>query len=426
MPKRPLNRRRGTIVARGADRWLVQVSLGKNDVTGKWQRASRVVTGPRHLAEVALTEMLRKQDTGAPLPRGRMTLASWLAEYEHTWSGSLAPRTRMMVKQSFRLYLPAPIQAQPLVKLTPKTFQELYNAQSAAGLAPNTVRYLHRALSTRLKVAVAHGHLAVNPLKVVKPPAKRHLERRTLTPSEARYFLEEADASPTGALWALLLWTGLRPEEALGLRWDDWEGAVLRIRRALVRVGTKWELMSTKTKRERSLVLPAPAVRILQRHRARQNAIKLQLGSDYPTHGLIFATPFGQPLHWSNVVARQFRPLMARVAHRSLGQTPAVVVRKGIKRADLGTAFAEVVKLDKAALGKTGLDRLRPYDLRHSAATLLLAAGEHPKVVAELLGHASITMTLATYSHVVPGMLERAAERLEATIYAPLEQATGS
>jgi site-specific recombinase XerD len=72
--------------------------------------------------------------------------------------------------------------------------------------------------------------------------------------------------------------------------------------------------------------------------------------------------------------------------------------------------------VEEKALEKTGLARIRPYDLRHSAATVLLATGEHPKVVAELLGHPKVTLTLDTYSHVVPGLLDQAAERMEAII----------
>jgi len=420
-------KRRGTIEARGPDRWLVRVSLGRDPVTDRWIRASRSVEGPRKAAEAVLTEMLGKQDGGIALPRGRMTLGEWLAEFDATWAASLAPRTRQLASQSLRLYLPEPIRRLPLARLTPRVFQDLYNALSEAGRAPNTVGYLHRVLSTRLNQAVALGHLATNPLAVVSPPKRDHREYRTLTPTEARTFLEEAEAAPLGALWTVLLMTGIRPEEALGLRWEDWQGAELRIRRALVRLSKgRWELASTKTRKERSIVLPAAAAKALTRHRARQAESRLLLGSEYAGHGLIFATAFGAPLRWENVVTRSFRPLLERVAFRMLGEAPPAIIRKGVKRGDLGAIYKAAAAAGAEAVKRAKLDSLRPYDLRHSAATLLLAAGEHPKVVQEILGHASITLTLQTYSHVVPGMQERAAERLEATIMGTAARQVGS
>jgi len=409
--------RRGTIEQRGPDRWLVRVSLGLDHVTGKWIRASRSVRGNRKAAEAVLTEMLGKQDKGGALPRGRMTLGQWLEEFASTWSNALGPRTRHLAAQSLALYLPAPLKATPLVRLTPKAFQELYNRHLEAGLGPNTIGYLHRTLKSRLTKAVALGHLAANPLHATKPPAVPHREYRTLTPAEAKVFLEEADSRPYGPLWILLLMSGLRPEEALGLKWEDLDGGTLRVRRALIRLPKgRWELSSTKTGTERSIVLPATAQRVLQRHKARQAEGKLQLGSEYAGYGLIFATAFGQPLRWENLVARDFWPLMVRVACRMLREPAPAVERKGMKRGDLGKAFEDLREAESDALRRAGFDQMRPYDLRHSAATLLLAAGEHPKVVQEILGHSSIKLTLDTYSHVVPSMQERAAERLEEVI----------
>src|SRR5690606_23333019 len=138
--------------------------------------------------------------------------------------------------------------------------------------------------------------------------------------------------------------------------------------RALVRLAKgRWELMGTKTGRERSIVLPATAQRYLQRHRAQQSKVRLLAGAEYRNHGLVFAATFGQPLHWDNIVARHFWPLMERVAYRVLGERPVTVVRKGVKRQELGTAFEFVRKAGADALRRTGLDRMRPYDLRHSA-----------------------------------------------------------
>jgi hypothetical protein len=178
-------------------------------------------------------------------------------------------------------------------------------------------------------------------------------------------------------------------------------------------------------------------VRALTRHRARQSAARLLLGAEYASIGLVFASTFGEPLWWANVVRRHFAPILARTALRlaklelpSLAEfvanwrqaaEPAGPI--GPKRAARRAWAKECAKVEEKALASTGLEQMRPYDLRHSAATLLLAAGEHPKVVAELLGHSKITLTLDTYSHVTPALLEQAARRMEDLVSAAPRQA---
>src|SRR5690606_23509252 len=131
--------------------------------------------------------------------------------------------------------------------------------------------------------------------------------------------------------------------------------------------------------------------------RAQQAARRLQLGGEYADHGLIFAGTLGQPLDWQNLVTRSFRPLRDRLALRLAGLAVPPRPPTGAGRPIWEAWRAEARAMTSDALRVTGLARMRPYDLRHSAATLLLAAGEHPKIVSELLGHAKVTLTLDTY-----------------------------
>jgi integrase len=230
-------------------------------------------------------------------------------------------------------------------------------------------------------------------------------------------FLEEVEGTRFGALWTLLLLTGLRPGEALALRWDDLEGSRLRVRRALVRLADgSWTFEETKTKKGRSVTLPVTAARILQRHKARQAEVRLLLGPEYASHVLMFSTERGEPLDWHTLVHRYYRPLLRRLALRVVGESPTAPSRDGLTLPAFRDATQAHDKRVTAALAVTGLDRLRPYDLRHSAASLLPAAGEHPKLVSEMLGHARFGLTLDTYSHLIPGLEGRAAERLESVI----------
>lgn len=417
MSNRSKSRRRGTIEEKGDGKWLVRVFQGADPVTGNPIRSSKLVRGPRKDAEQALTALLGQQDQGLPLPRTKETLHAWLEEFSQVWSGDLAPQTRENQERSIRCYLPAPLRAKRLQNLVSRDFQELYNALSARGLAPTTVGFFHRVIRARLNKAVDLGRIVRNPTDGASPPRRVRSEYRVLSPAEAGIFLEEVEHDDYGALWTLLLLTRLRPAEALALKWEDLEGDRLAVRRALVRLkAVEWRLEKTKTRKPRTVALPNTALRSLVRHRARQAQAKLLLGAEYAPLGLIFASTLGQPLHWANLAGRHFRPLLERVALRLTRKAAETYQQRGMKRAERKANYAGIRGSGRAALQKTGLDRMRPYDLRHSAATLLLAAGEHPKVVAELLGHAKVTLTLDTYSHVLPGLLDSAARRMETIV----------
>lgn len=414
------SRGRGTIVEKGPGRWLVRVSLGTDPATGKRLRINRMVHGTKREAQQVLTETLGKADKGSVVVPKRVTLSQWLDEYAATWSGHLGPRTREQAEEALRRYLSPVLQGLQLAKVTPRLVQDHYNALLEEGKAPATVSLLHRTLRSRLNKAVELGLLARNPLDLVNPPRVTRRQYRALSPQEARIFLDEASQSRHGALWGLLLLTGLRPGEALGLKWEDLAGNALRVRRALLDLDKGPPVLDvTKTKRGRTVQLPGSAVRILQRHRAQQAQHRLLLGTDYEDQDLVFAADFGGPLAWRTLVNRSFRPLRARLALRLAGEDTDPPTAAGRSKADYRRAWAAHRATVRKALSTTGLNRFRPYDLRHSAATLLLAAGEHPKVVSEILGHARISLTLDTYSHVTPDMQGRAAERLEQVIFDP-------
>jgi integrase len=225
--------------------------------------------------------------------------------------------------------------------------------------------------------------LARNPAELVELPRQARKEMQALSPKEATEFLKAAAEDRWGVLFAFALATGMRPEEYLGLQWKDvdLERGVVTIKRALVwrSTGGGWYFGEPKTARSRrSIPLPLSTLRALSEHRRKQAAERLKAGTSYQQHDLVFATPEGGPLAPRNLKRRHFRPIL--------------------ERAKLPADF-------------------RLYDLRHTCATLLLAAGEHPKVVSERLGHASITLTLDVYSHVLPTMQEAASQKLEKLLY---------
>ena len=173
----------------------------------------------------------------------------------------------------------------------------------------------------------------------------------------------------------------------------DLEAGDLHVQRSLTRLGIKdsWKLTEPKTARARRTVpLSAPVVQALREWRAKQGAERLQLGVEYENNGFVFATEFGKPLHATNLARRNYRRIL--------------------EAAELGTWEGE----GNARRFRPGF---RMYDLRHTCATVLMKMGENPKVVSERLGHASVTLTLDTYSHVSPTMQKEATEKMGAVLF---------
>jgi integrase len=369
----------GQLVARGVNTWLVRVPLGR-DSTGKRLYHNRTVHGTKKDAERYRTKVLRELDTQTFVEASEKPFGEYLLEWLET---SAKPRVRSRTLDDYQSlcsrYITPALGYRKLSQVTPAEIQGLYAAMQDRGLSARTVRYVHSVVHSALEQAVKWRMLARNPAKLVDLPRLERREMCALSKEEASRFLEAAKADRWHALWVLLLASGLRPAEALALKWGDLDGDRLGIQRSLV-WGSRgaWELSEPKTHRARRVVvLPPSAVRALQAHRAQQAVERLQAGTSWQSLGLIFCSRKGDPLEYRVLVRRHFKKLVAQA----------------------------------------GLNALRPYDLRHTCATLLLAAGENVKVVSERLGHSSSTLTLDVYSHVLPDMQQGAAERLENALF---------
>jgi integrase len=360
----------------GDGRWRLRLCVGR-DATGKQLYLHETVHGKKSDADKALTRMLVAVDIGQPITRNRQTLDGWTREWLSIHCTRAGVRTRWDYEQIFRRYLTPELRGRRLTALTASDLQRWVNKLSARGLSPRTVRSAHGAVRASLNKARRLGLVPVNVAELVDLPRQQHSEMRTLTAREAERLLNGAEAagSPYYPLFALMLHTGLRPGELAGLRWEDYDGTTLRVRRALKqgRAGEPRYLGATKTHRPKVIPLGERARRALATQRRWQAERRLLLGSSYRDPELVFANEVGGPLEFSNVRERHFKPLLKRLE----------------------------------------LPDIRLYDLRHTCATLLLAAGENIKVVSERLGHVNATVTLNTYVHVLPGMQAEASAKLD-------------
>lgn len=385
-----MTRRAGQIQKRGDRKWLVRVFAGR-DGRGRRTYRSKTVHGTKKDADRELREMQGRRDRGVLGAPTRMTLDEYLDRWlEAAAKPRIGPRTFEDYQYLLGRHVRPVLGGRRLEALTPLDLQGLYEGMQERGLSGRTVHVTHNVLRSALRQAVRWRILPMNPASDVDLPRWERREMRALTSEEAARFRAAAAEHPMGLLFMVLLATGMRPGEALGLRWQDVDlrGCRVRIRQTLVRLrgprgedeeAPRWCFRPPKTaKSRREVPIPASLAAQLAEHRRAQAKERLRRGPHWQDLDLVFPGRLGQPLDWHNVSQRPFKAIL------QAAELPAAI---------------------------------RPYDLRHSTASLLLAAGEHVKVVAERLGHSTTTLTLDTYSHVAPGMQERATERLEGILY---------
>jgi len=365
----------GSITRLADGRWQARVDLGYEG--GK--RVRKAFYGKtRKEVQEKLTTALHDHQRGLPLPDERQTVGQFLTDWlDNTARHTLRPTSYDGYADLVHHHLVPALGRVPLAKLTPQQIAACYGDLLAKGLAARTVQYAHAVLHRALDQAVRWNLVARNPTDAVDAPRPQRKEITVFNTEQAQQFLDAAQDDWLHALYVLALMTGMRQGELLGLRWQDVDLAAgsLSVRRTLVRTSQGWSWAEPKTaKGRRTIALPALAVEALRQHRVRQLEERLRAGGLWEDHDLVFPNHTGKPLERQNVVKRSFRPLLA----------------------------------------KAGLPYIRFHDLRHSAATLLLSLGEHPKVVQERLGHSTIGVTMDTYSHVLPDMQRKAASRLDA------------
>ncbi|WP_432571595.1 tyrosine-type recombinase/integrase [Kineococcus sp. SYSU DK005] len=341
-------------------------------------RARRSVYG-RTRAEVRekMTALQRESDRGAPVgASGTLTVGDYLEAWLRDVAAvKVRPATLRSYEMYVRRHLVPGLGRKRLSRLSPADVRAFLADRRAAGLAPASVKQVHAILRAALQHAVREDVLPRNVARlVVVPNGPRH-EWQPLSVEEARALLDAARGDRLYALWAVALAVGLRRGEALGLRWCDvnLDEGLLRVRQTLQRTTEGLVFVPPKSERSRRTVpLPAVAKTALREHRRAMVAEALLRGRPMSDDAPIFVTSIGTPMEPRNI----------------------------------NRAFVELLQL-------AGLRRIRLHDLRHTCATLLLAQGVPARLVMEVLGHSGISLTMNTYTHVMPTMLRDATDHMD-------------
>ena len=359
----------GSIYRRKDGSWCAQVTVSGKRLTnyGKTRRE----------CSDWLKETLAQVESGITFKGAKMTLAEYLDQWFVTIKPSVRPKTLFQYKQVARMHV-VPILGETTLKdLRPDHIQSLYNLKSEAGLSPRMVRLIHAVLHRALNQALHMGVISRNPTQATIKPKIPRKEMITLNDNQVQTFLLAARGSRFEMIYLLALTTGLRAGELLGLRWADldWVNCRLQVKRQLQRLPDGGGLAFSEPKTSagrRVIVLGKYTLEKLREHYNKQQLARQFAGERWHEDDLIFTSTIGTPLDLRNVVRE----------------------------------YKEILK-------QAGLPVLRFHDLRHTAATLMLQQGIHPKVVQERLGHSQISLTLDTYSHVLPSMQEDAAQKLD-------------
>jgi integrase len=343
---------------------------------GLWVAEVRNGTGRRRTVygktkkevQESLKKLHLEAGSGLTAEASGITVGQWFERWCEMLKPKVAPNTHNYYERMARLHITPNIGGLKLAKLSKPQVHGLYAALAKAGASAAMQSKIGTVLTMALKSAVKNDLLASNPAAVVDKPRHQKPEMKPLDPEQAAAFLQAAKLDRLFAFYRTALDTGARPGELFALQWPDvdLEGAYITVNKSLEEIAGVHRIKAPKTaKSRRRIDLSGETVAVLAEHR------KAMLAEGH-IGGPVFCDKDGGYLRISNLRRDSFLPILKRA----------------------------------------GLPAIRLYDLRHTCATLLLLADVSPKIVSERLGHSTITLTLDTYSHVLPTMQRKAADAI--------------
>jgi integrase len=354
------SRGEGSIYQLDTGAWVAQITLPDGRRKSRSSKSQKVCRD-------WLQEQRNLINSGTWVASDKITVGDYLDRwYADVAVNTLRPKTLESYAGTIRLHLKPEIGSIKLTALRPDQIQAMYTRKLNQGLSNRSVQYIHAILHRALSQAEMWGLVSRNMADLVRAPVVRRSVPKTLTPDQAKILLDSVKGDRLYPLYVLAISVGMRMGELLGLHWEDidLQSGMLSVRHAVQQlVGTGIQIVEPKSdKSKRTVALPRTAIEVLQELKEREGR----------SSGLVFHTKNGTPIGPRN----------------------------------LTTYF-------KHDLEQAGLPEIRFHDLRHTAATLMLTAGVHPKVVQETLGHSQIGLTLDTYSHVLPVMQKDAADKMD-------------
>ncbi len=375
---------RGHVKQRSKGSWSIVIDVGKDPETGKRKQHWHTVKGTKRDAQRELNEMLVSLEKGIYVKPNKIAVRELLLDWLDGYAAmNTTARTQESYEYIIRNHLIPALGHFTLNQLRPNHLESYYakalnsgRLDGKGGLSARSVLYHHRIISETLRHAVKMGIIARNVAEFVDPPRPTRKQMNVLSPEEIGRFLDTARETDYYVFFSTLLCTGLRRGELLALRWRnlDLNEAMLYVTETAFKLNNgDYVIKEPKTPHSRRAVsLPPSLAVLLKEYRSDQELLRIQLGLTMSDDDFVSIRPDGSPIN-PNAITLAFRRIMT----------------------------------------KAKIQHIRVHDLRHTHASLMLKAGVHPKIVSERLGHASVSITLDTYSHVLPGLQEEAAVKFD-------------
>lgn len=361
--------------------WEARYTAGYDPGTGK--QIQRSITGKTQ-KEVSkkLKEVTTAIDSGTYTVPSKMTVGEWLDIWTAEYLGGVKELTVSSYKSSIKTHIKPGLGAIKLESLSSHVIQGFYNrllapAKDRKGLSPKTIKNVHGVLHKSLQQAVADGYIRLNPADSCVLPRAERKELKPLDEQQITTFLQAIRGHRLEDLFTVVLFTGMREGEALGLLWDcvDLNAGTITINKQLQKdfsKGSQYHLVATKNSKSRTITVAPFVVNTLRKVKLRQLENKIQLGGCWQDSGFVFTDELGRHLNRSTVY-NAFKKVMVQI----------------------------------------GSPETRFHDLRHSYAVASIRSGDDIKTVQENLGHATAAFTLDVYGHVTEQMKKESAARME-------------
>lgn len=375
---------KGSIVERSAGHFAI--ILETRDAAGKRKRKWHSFRGNKRAAQIECARLISELRAGTYVEPSKATLAEFLDQWLAHMESQVSPRTHERYAELARKNIVPLLGTVALSKVQPIAISNAYakarttgRRNGKGGLSARTVHHMHRVLKKALSQAVKWQLLARNPADAADAPRVERTRLITYDLAQTATLLEEIRGNRIFISALLAVLCGLRRGEIAALRWGavDLEGASLAVVESAEQTAKNVRYKEPKTGRTRNVALSATVVEELKAWRARQAQEFLRLGMR-PTGDTFVVTRADCTALQPRTLTREWDRVLQGVA----------------------------------------LPRVRFHDLRHAHATHLLASGVHPKVASERLGHSKVGITLDLYSHVMPGMQEDAAAKVDAALSA--------
>jgi integrase len=380
---------KGHIRERSPGRWAIVLDI-RDPLTGKRRRKWHSFAGTKRAAQIECSRLVAALNGGSYLEPSKITLAQFLERWLDHVKGQISPRTHERYIEIVRKNIVPALGGVGLMKVRPAQISETYTNSLAngrrdgkGGLSAATVVYMHRIIKHALAQAVRWDLLSRNPADAVEPPKIERSAMATFDMAQTAELLENLRGSRVRIPAMLAALCGLRRGEIAALRWRhvDFGTGKLAIVESAEQTVASVRYKPPKSGRGRTVALSATMTAELRAHKVQQAEELLRLAVRQSDDNFVYTREDGLPMQ-----------------PRSL------------------------TRAWEQALNRTTLPRIRFHDLRHAHATHLLANGVHPKVASERLGHPRVGITLDLYSHVLPGMQEDAAARVDDALQRALQK----